>query len=237
MRAALLLALAAALPAHAALPIIAGHGWQHPGRSPDAGPPEAALAASHLPADVQRRIAERIHLRDADGRVYFRRDAIVSADGEVFADSFDMSERSGLAVGQHVAFDAGRTEGADLYRDGPYTVAVADVCGNLAVLYRAGTPHVAHPHPALPAVAPVLPPWLGGPPAQPWGYMPAPGIGPSLPAVPPTYVGPAPIGTAPPVLPPAERPIPEAPTSPVSAPGTLALIAAGIVAASLRKPT
>lgn len=241
MRAALL--LAAALPAHAndlgahiadaGLPIRSGCHWSRPGGDPWHGDNRRALIAMGVPADVARRIAARIGDGDSDGVVDFRRDGVASRDGIGYAPHFATTFGQAVCMDTRVAFDARRTEPADRYTDGAYTVVVARVCGNLALLSPAGTPHTTTlPPAAAPAVlwgyGSTAPP-VYGPPA--YGFAPVPwGSGWGVPGSPGM-----PHGAPPALLPPVAGPTIPATRAPVSAPGTALLIAAGIAAAITRR--
>lgn len=225
------LALALALPAaHAALPVHPPGQWVHVNRQPYIGTVRQALASFHLPRDVQSRLADRIERGDSDGRVWFTRHGIQADDGIVYAPEFLMTSGRHVALSR-VGFEPTRSEPAERYTDGVYTVAVPIACGNVSLLHAAGYPGATPPQTVLPDAGALdsygwngwhVPHAFGAPGAfysVPHGYGPW-----QVPAVPPVHIGPGPHG-----------PVPLVPAIPVSVPGTALLVAAGVAAALYRR--
>lgn len=241
MRAAVLALVLAAPAAHAALRVVEPLAWARPGADPYTGGVAAALNAMHLPHDVRARLADRIERGDADGTAWFRADGIVADDGTPFAQHFDMGSGAGWTVGSRVGFGAERTERAALYREGIYAVAVPDACGNVARLYPPGWPADAAP-PVGPLPAPALPPggWWPGAPIPPvlhggpGGAYPVGVPAGGWPLLPPGGVPVGFVPEAPPGWSGAPLPVPAVP---VDAPAPALLLAAGVLAAALRRLT
>ena len=122
-------------PEYKPLRIRYGCRWGKPGSHPFTGDVYSALrvlGVDHLSAIA---IAERIKSRDADDVAVFS-NAGVRDSHHTYLPSYDMAFGNSICFGTRTNFKEGHYELAPVYRHGPYTIAVPDVCGNVTRLGR-----------------------------------------------------------------------------------------------------
>ena len=118
--------------------------WGQPGRSPYKGTVEEALRTAHVPESVVQKVAERVRLKNSNGRLVINNKSIrlVGSKRQFSSANVTMTYGRTLCVETKVHFKKGHSELADLYdatdeQGKRYAVMVPDVCGNVSVLAAA----------------------------------------------------------------------------------------------------
>ena len=118
--------------------------WGQPGRSPYKGTVEEALRTAHVPESVVQKVAERVRVKNSNGRLVINNKSIrlVGSKRQFSSANVTMTYGRTLCVETKVHFRKGHSELADLYdatdeQGKRYAVMVPDVCGNVSVLAAA----------------------------------------------------------------------------------------------------
>ena len=137
---------ASALPKKASPPLALRQHctWGQPGRSPYKGTVEEALRTAQVPEYVVQKVAERVRVKNSNGRLVINNKSIrlVGSKRQFSSANVTMTYGRTLCVETKVHFKKGHSELADLYdvtdeQGKRYAVMVPDVCGNVSVLAAA----------------------------------------------------------------------------------------------------